>query len=503
MDILLITEGTYPYQMGGVSVWCDQLIRGMSENRFHVVSITASGREKSIWKEPHNLMRTHNVPLWGPVPRKRKVDEIPVWFNSIHQSFVKALVQPGAILSNKPVGMRNLFVSSLNGLFKASSKTDISQALLSNGSMRRLIDAWNDANPNDPENGRPMGELSLSDALAATELIEHLLRPLFFQPPKTDISHVTMNGPSVLVGMAAKWLHGTPMVVTEHGVYLRERYLSYIHDPISHPVKVLILNFYRLIVCAAYQMSDLLAPHSLYNGRWQVENGAAKEKLRVMYNGIDPEEFPPTENRPDEPTVVFMGRIDPIKDVHSLIRGFALVREKIPNARLRIFGATPKGGESYRDSCVALIRELSLADCATLEGRVEHPIEAYHAGHVVALTSISEGFPYTLVESMSCAAATVSTNVGGVSEAVGDSGLIVSPGNHKEIANACIRLLEDDALRLELGAKARARVLDQFTLEKSLNAYRKVYHELLGREFIDGGPGPRSVDTVMLEGIEL
>jgi len=78
---------------------------------------------------------------------------------------------------------------------------------------------------------------------------------------------------------------------------------------------------------------------------------------------------------------------------------------------------------------------------------------------VVALTSISEGFPYTVVEAMACGRTVVCTDVGGVSEAVGDAGIVVPPRDIAAVADGCLRLLEDDDLRHDLAAKARTRVL--------------------------------------------
>jgi glycosyltransferase involved in cell wall biosynthesis len=112
------------------------------------------------------------------------------------------------------------------------------------------------------------------------------------------------------------------------------------------------------------------------------------------------------------------------------------------------------------------------------EGRVPSPIDAYHAGHTVVLSSISEGFPYTVVESMATGRPPVCTNVGGVAEAVGNAGFVVPPRDHRAFADACVTLLRDPALRMRLGRAARQRVLNNFTLEQSLDAYRAVYREL-------------------------
>ncbi len=68
MKIALMTEGTYPYGFGGVSVWCDQLIRGMPGYDFHLVSLVATQAEPAVWSLPSNVVSMVKVPLWDPAP---------------------------------------------------------------------------------------------------------------------------------------------------------------------------------------------------------------------------------------------------------------------------------------------------------------------------------------------------------------------------------------------------------------------------------------------------
>ena len=65
---------------------------------------------------------------------------------------------------------------------------------------------------------------TIADAVHVLTFVEHFLRPLAFAPPQVDLCHASSNGLSALIAMAAKWEHGTPFLLTEHGVYLRERY---------------------------------------------------------------------------------------------------------------------------------------------------------------------------------------------------------------------------------------------------------------------------------------
>jgi len=179
------------------------------------------------------------------------------------------------------------------------------------------------------------------------------------------------------------------------------------------------------------------------------------------------------------PTISWAGRIDPIKDLETLIRAFALVRAEIPEARLRIFGGTPRGNEPYRDRCLGLAAELGIGACTSFEGRVANIRDAYAAGHVVVLSSISEGFPYTLIEAMTSGRATVSTRVGGVPEAVADTGLVVPPREPRAMAAACFRLLRDEVLRHRLAVAARSRALELFTVDRAVDSFRVIYAGLL------------------------
>ena len=479
MRVALVSEGTYPYAMGGVSIWCEQLIRGIPDYRWEVVALTVDGAERSVFAPPVNLDRVHSIPLWGARPGRSGpgASRPGAAFTESYEVFLRALVTPlEANQSDQGAASRSLFLLALRGLYEyAAAGGDLSAALLSNEAAAMTLAAWHELRV-DETGPAP----TVADASQAGWLIEHMLRPLSAPVIEADIVHCSMNGLSTLPAMAAKWRHGTPLVMSEHGIYLRERYISYLHDDASRAVRVLALSFFRSLAGAAYLITDVLAPHSAYNRRWQLHNGADPDRMWTMYNGVEPADFPAATSEPEVPTISFMGRIDPLKDLHTLIRAFALVREQVPAARLRIFGGTPAVNRIYHESCERLVGELGLTGAAVFEGRIGNAVDAYHAGSIVALTSISEGFPYTVVEAMACGRTTVCTNVGGVSEAVGDTGIVVAPRDHAAVAEACVRLLRDDELRHRLGVAARARVLEHFTLSQSLQMYRNVYEGLAG-----------------------
>jgi glycosyltransferase involved in cell wall biosynthesis len=101
--------------------------------------------------------------------------------------------------------------------------------------------------------------------------------------------------------------------------------------------------------------------------------------------------------------------------------------------------------------------------------------DAYAAGQVVVLCSISEGFPYTLIEAMTCGRPCVATDVGGVTEAIGDTGLVVPPRRPAELAQACLALLRDGDRRRALGRAARQRALEYFTVDRAVSAFDEIY----------------------------
>jgi polysaccharide biosynthesis protein PelF len=468
LDVALVTEGTYPFHHGGVTVWCDQLIRGLPDRRFGVVAITGSGDEQPVLALPPNLVQMRTVPLWGPTPRRshRRSRGRAASVAEAHERFLDALTDGAA----DPEGQ---LLEALGRLHELAQAGEVAGLLRERAALERVHECLRSSG----SFGRT-GEAAaptVGDALAAGDLIEHFLRPLWAAPPSARLTHCASNGLPALVGLSAKWTFGTGMLLTEHGVYLRERYLATDARAYSFPVRALVLRFFRVLTGAAYRAADLITPGSEYNQRWQVRIGADEELIQPVHNGVDPEDFPPAGDEPSVPTLAWVGRVDPLKDLETLIQAFALVRRRVPNARLRMFGPTPTGNEPYRLRCEGLVASLGLAGAAAFEGRVESITDAYGAGHVIALTSVSEGFPYTVIEAMASMRATVSTDVGGVREAVGDAGLVVAPRDVEAVADACTRLLVDGALRRRMAAGARARVMERFTLGRFLDVYRGIY----------------------------
>jgi glycosyltransferase involved in cell wall biosynthesis len=490
MRIALVAEGAYPFAVGGVSTWCDQLVRGMPDCRWEMVALTVDGTEQRLWPQPSNLDNLRALPLWAPCPspqhgrptRGGRATQAERAFLSSYRALVQAMIEPYDLRSGPATVNSSRFLLALRGIYEyTAGGGHLCTGLTSNAGVAQLTEVWSEVHGS---------QLPVADALEVADMLAHMLRPLAAPPVECNVVHASMNGLCMLVAMAAKWRYGTPVVLSEHGVYLRERYLEYLGSApggggaestaVPHPVKVALLGFFRSLASASYLIADALAPHSSYNSRWQLVSGADPDRMWTMYNGVSTADFPLAEREPDRPTLVFMGRINPLKDLHTLIRAFPSVRAEVPDAVLRIFGATPAADGEYERSCRRLIAELGLRDSVVLEGEVDSPVSAYHAATVVVLTSISEGFPVAILEAMACGRPVVCTDVGGVAEAVADAGFVVPPRDPRAVARACVTLLVDDELRARMAEAARSRVLRLFTLDESIAAYRRVYDSVTG-----------------------
>jgi glycosyltransferase involved in cell wall biosynthesis len=128
-----------------------------------------------------------------------------------------------------------------------------------------------------------------------------------------------------------------------------------------------------------------------------------------------------------------------------------------------------------------MVQSLGLQDSIQFMGKVKNPEMAYNSADVAVISSITEGFPFAIIEAMACGKGIVATDVGGIREALEGCGLLVRSSHPQELGNAITKLLRDEKLRSSLGAAALKRVQEGFTLEKSLGQYRQEYERLMAQ----------------------
>ena len=244
--------------------------------------------------------------------------------------------------------------------------------------------------------------------------------------PPADVLHVTAAGWSAIPALVHKAPHGTPMVLTEHGVYLREAYLAAARGGGS-PGRALHRH-------AAGPRPDA---RGLRRRRRHLP-GDRRQRLLGDGPGHRPGEDPRALQRAaparaadaaaGSRLVVSVGRIDPLKDIHTLLRVAAETLRVIPDARFQHYGAVTEGEEAYERSCLALHERLGLGERFRFMGRTTDPNGVVRDADVMLMTSISEGLPMSVLEAMSQGRPIVSTCVGGVPDVVKGCGALDRAG---------------------------------------------------------------------------
>src|SRR5690606_13332854 len=141
MRVALVSEGTYPFAVGGVSTWCDQLIRGLPEHRWEMVALTVDGTEQPRWPRPENLDAVHQIPLWAPA--SAGAHRPGSAFLSSWQNLATAMLAPDDPRSPEAMVARSRFVLALRGLYEfAADGGDLVTALTSNAALEVLVSAW-------------------------------------------------------------------------------------------------------------------------------------------------------------------------------------------------------------------------------------------------------------------------------------------------------------------------------------------------------------------------
>jgi glycosyltransferase involved in cell wall biosynthesis len=219
--------------------------------------------------------------------------------------------------------------------------------------------------------------------------------------------------------------------------------------------------------------------------------GVSEEKIAIIPNGIDLSEYaelPPKGsfkkkfNIPDDKRIIlYLGRIHKIKGIDFLVKAYAyLINEmKCRDAILVIAG--PDDG--YISEIKSLVQSLDISNSVLFVGALygEDKLAAYIDSEVYVLPSRYETFPMTLLEAYACGKTIVASKVGGLRDLVsnGETGLLVEPGNVKQLARNIFNLLNGNDIAKEMGLKGKNFVRENFTIEKVVERLEKLYEEVV------------------------
>ncbi|HVB34904.1 MAG TPA: glycosyltransferase family 4 protein [Patescibacteria group bacterium] len=231
-------------------------------------------------------------------------------------------------------------------------------------------------------------------------------------------------------------------------------------------------------------------------------------RCRTVYNGVDGSIFSPNGHsmptRDEKKRILFVGRIVPEKGPHVLLEAFQKVAGRHPEAELVMVG--PKGltpwefvfslsndpllshmAQFYNgnyDSALKTLEPPATPSRVSYVGNLPYPSlhECYKTATVLVCPSIwNEPYGMPVAEAMAAGLPVVATRSGGIPEIVEHekTGLLVERGDPSSMADAILRLLEDDDLRRSMGRAGRQRVLQHFTWDKTTHNLADLYSELL------------------------
>ena len=219
--------------------------------------------------------------------------------------------------------------------------------------------------------------------------------------------------------------------------------------------------------------------------------GVPPEKLSCIPNGVA---LPPDGATPrpgGDPVVGLVARLTPEKDVACFLYAAARIAERFPAATFRIAGDGPLRAELER-----LAADLGISERVRFLGVLHDMRPFFESVHVLAVSSIAEGTPLSIVEAMGAAVPIVATAVGGIPEQVTDgcNGYLVEPCNPAALAERIGSVLANPAAAARLGEAGRARAQRDFGAEAMTDKIESVYEAALARH-----PSERPAATPALE----
>jgi len=283
-----------------------------------------------------------------------------------------------------------------------------------------------------------------------------------------------------MIGALLRGVTGLPVVTTVHSDYK----IDYMGRPLARCTFGVINTWalrrldYRVGVSDA--MVDLL-----------ISRGFPADRFYAIYNGIDFTPAPDQGDRlpylrslgaqveADSVVVGIAARLNPVKDMSTLIRGFADAYKSCNKLRLVIAG----DGEE-REKLGNLARELGVEQQVTFAGWISGGMDRFYSAlDINVLTSLSETFSYALTEGARFHLATISTAVGGLPYLIDDgvNGYLFTPRDWETLGKRLAALGTDGALRREMGERLFEKASTQFSIEKTVDTQLHIYGEILRR----------------------
>lgn len=483
-DVCLVLEGTYPYVSGGVSSWVHELITSLPEVSFALVHIGAH-------------RGAYTAPLYVLPPNVTVLVE-----HYCHDN-------PGKPAERGPITIRRSSQSQTLGALRRLHLDDtIDDRLLDDLAIADL--SLEEFLHGDVAFG-VVSEVARERAPQAAflDFFWHfrsmhvpLIRLLAATIPRAAVYHSVSTGFAGVVAAVASRRTKRPMLLTEHGIYARERDMELARaswvsetdcDPripmlAPSPLRRLWSRFFTRLSGIAYDQSDKIVTLSEVNRKKQLDDGAKREKTAIVPNGVAIGlRAAARELQPLAPMRVgFVGRVVPVKDVLTFIRACDLALQQV-RLDVEVIGPTEEEPE-YAARCRELVKCLGRDDDIRFVGP-KPQAEIFANLDVCVLTSFSEGQPFVILEAHAAGVPVIASDVGACREmleggsaredrAHGPGGIVTRVMAPDETAAALVRLARNPDLRRRMGLAGHARVRASYAKPQMIEAYRVLYDNL-------------------------
>ena len=491
-DICLILEGTYPYVKGGVSSWAHELIKSQSHLKFHITALLAPGKThpKMRYQLPDNVTGIDNVVLQKLPKTKASIPKAQL--EKLFMNLEIPLLNIQAAPSLKEIKR----IEDLLEPFKDCLSEQI--LLNSRQAWRMLVRMYNST----------MGNSCFLDFFWTWRaLMGGLYSVLCADLPKAKVYHALCTGYAGLFLARAYSKTGRPCIVTEHGIYTNERRIEiasadWLDDQRSMDFSVqenLItkdLRDFWIDSFIGYSKICYECCHkiiTIYEGnkKFQIADGANEDKIVIIPNGINYQEFSSIKKEKEKrTTIALIGRVVPIKDVKTYIQACSILKEDIPDLHAYVIGPNDEDKDYYQQ-CIEVVNHNKLKEVITFTGLVNL---SDYLGKVdlLVLTSISEAQPLVILEAGAAGIPCVVTDVGACREMIfgkSDEFPMLGPGGDvcpltdpRSIASSIKKLLTDDQYYRKCSMAAKNRVRKYYNKEDLSKQYYKIYDDLISNQ---------------------
>ena len=467
MKICMVAEGCYPYVVGGVSGWIHSMIKAFPQHEFIILAIISDRKQsgKFQYEMPDNVSAVYEAYL-------NDVD----WSKGKHKK-IKLDKKQYRALQSVILGYK----TDWDTLFAMCQKKEFSiDALLMGEDFFHVVEECYEAK---------YSQIVFSDFLWT---MRSIYLPLFLilhtKIPRADVYHCVATGYAGVLGGMASYLYHCGLLVSEHGIYTREREEEILKASwVSGIYKDIWIEQFKKMSRLAYDRADAVTALYGHARKLQTELGCDISITHVTPNGIDVDSFANIPGKqPEDEGFINIGavlRVTPIKDVKTMIRAFAFAAERVPNLKLWIMGPRDEDKE-YAEECYELVEVLGLEN-VIFTGRIQ--VKEY-LGRMdfTILTSISEGQPLTILESFAAHKPVIATDVGNCRELIygeegdtfGTAGILTHIMNTEELAEAMRKLALSAELRQEMGEIGFKRVNTYYRIEQMREKFDSLYKEV-------------------------